>query len=286
MANIIVVEPNEQRRAGIYNALHTLPEVASCTAMDYARLFVPPTRREQVDLALLSAPQTREQLVEVLAAAQQKYWIKALVVLTETESLPYSVAGVSDVLRGNICKDAPVDVLLASVSLVLAGGYCFRPEQSLAQDDAPTVHKSGHNRRWYDNKRNNQAQIVASQELVRKTPSTVPTAAIIQTDDSPTDEDEPTKQDSWPVADLIRRHETKLLQLTPRQYEVLALMARGHPLKSISQMLDISLATSKTHTSAIYQRLAVNNRQAAVYAAVSRGATLGLYEHDSSTPAT
>ncbi|NYT36850.1 response regulator transcription factor [Allopusillimonas soli] len=69
--------------------------------------------------------------------------------------------------------------------------------------------------------------------------------------------------------------EHRLLGLTPRQYEVLVLLARGHPMKTIGRLLDISVATAKAHTETLYQRLGVHNRNAAVYTAVTRGATLG-----------
>lgn len=69
--------------------------------------------------------------------------------------------------------------------------------------------------------------------------------------------------------------EAKLLGLTPRQYEVLVLLAKGYPLKTVGKHLNISVATAKAHTETLYQRLDVHNRNAAVYTAVSRGATLG-----------
>ncbi len=69
--------------------------------------------------------------------------------------------------------------------------------------------------------------------------------------------------------------EAKLLGLTPRQYEVLVLLARGYPLKTVGKHLNISVATAKAHTETLYQRLDVHNRNAAVYTAVARGATLG-----------
>lgn len=73
----------------------------------------------------------------------------------------------------------------------------------------------------------------------------------------------------------INTDEAKLLGLTPRQYEVLVLLAKGYPLKTVGKHLNISVATAKAHTETLYQRLDVHNRNAAVYAAVSRGATLG-----------
>ena len=74
---------------------------------------------------------------------------------------------------------------------------------------------------------------------------------------------------------FIQQKECQLLGLTPRQYEVLVLLSQGHPLKTIAKLLNISVATTKTHTETLYQRLNVHNRNAAVYAAISKGATLG-----------
>jgi DNA-binding NarL/FixJ family response regulator len=69
--------------------------------------------------------------------------------------------------------------------------------------------------------------------------------------------------------------ESQMLGITPRQYEVLVLLARGYPLKTVGRYLNISVATAKAHTETLYQRLNVHSRNAAVYAAVSRGAKLG-----------
>lgn len=46
-------------------------------------------------------------------------------------------------------------------------------------------------------------------------------------------------------------------------------------MKTVGRYLNISVATAKAHTETLYQRLDVHNRNAAVYAAVSRGAKLG-----------
>src|SRR3546814_19901066 len=78
-----------------------------------------------------------------------------------------------------------------------------------------------------------------------------------------------------PYTTLFRSPESEMLGLTPRQYEVLVLLARGYPMKTVGRYLNISVATAKAHTETLYQRLDVHNRNAAVYAAVSRGAKLG-----------
>jgi DNA-binding NarL/FixJ family response regulator len=62
--------------------------------------------------------------------------------------------------------------------------------------------------------------------------------------------------------------EAEMLQITPRQYEVLVLLARGYPIKTVSRMLNISVATVKSHACTLYQRLKVRKGEA-VYAACS-----------------
>jgi DNA-binding NarL/FixJ family response regulator len=81
--------------------------------------------------------------------------------------------------------------------------------------------------------------------------------------------------DGVPPRDLITS-ESRILNLTSRQYEVLVLLAHGYPIKTISRELNISISTAKTHADTLYQRLSVHNSLAAVYEALTRGATLGL----------
>lgn len=69
-------------------------------------------------------------------------------------------------------------------------------------------------------------------------------------------------------------NEFELLGLTRRQYEVLVLLSRGHALKSVARILDISLGTTKAHTESVYQRLGAHNRNQAVYLARAKGASL------------
>src|SRR5690606_1933529 len=84
-----------------------------------------------------------------------------------------------------------------------------------------------------------------------------------------------TEQQALSKLSLQAHAESEMLGLTPRQYEVLVLLARGYPMKTVGRYLNISVATAKAHTETLYQRLDVHNRNAAVYAAVSRGAKLG-----------
>lgn len=58
--------------------------------------------------------------------------------------------------------------------------------------------------------------------------------------------------------------------LTPRQLDVLQLLARGLPNKLIARELDLSEATVKVHLLAIFRTLDVHNRTEAVIAAQKR----------------
>lgn len=60
-------------------------------------------------------------------------------------------------------------------------------------------------------------------------------------------------------------------QLTPRQTEILQLLAEGLPNKSISRQLGVSEDTVKTHLKSLFQEFAVHTRTACVSAARQRG---------------
>ena len=60
-------------------------------------------------------------------------------------------------------------------------------------------------------------------------------------------------------------------QLTPRQQEILRLLADGLPNKAISRQLGVAEDTVKTHLKALFQELEVHTRTACVSAARQRG---------------
>lgn len=66
-------------------------------------------------------------------------------------------------------------------------------------------------------------------------------------------------------------HRTPNSDLSPREREVLSLMARGKTNKEIANALGITEATVKCHVSVILLRLGVNDRTQAVLEALHRG---------------
>lgn len=280
MVTITVVEPNTLLRLGILNLLETLDCRVASQGIDYVQLFdgaKPHT--SGADLMLLSVPATYDHVRELVATAQQRFDPRRILLLSDTQEPSYPLSGLPSVLTGYVCKFASQDILKASIMLALAGGKCFpRPDTKHAVDTPgePSVNdKAAPRRRWYDHSGTDPCRLgddhvtdslPGPAPMIEGSPeghpalsgATVPGAASQQA-----------------LAPDVVKQEAALLHLTPRQYGVLALMAKGYPLKKISRELAISVATVKTHTEAVYQRLGVNNRTAAVYAATSRGATLG-----------
>jgi DNA-binding NarL/FixJ family response regulator len=77
-----------------------------------------------------------------------------------------------------------------------------------------------------------------------------------------------------PVATYASVSATPGIVLTPREREVLALLAEGLANKMIAPRLGISEHTVKTHVAAVYEKLHARNRAEAVVAAARQGLLL------------
>lgn len=80
---------------------------------------------------------------------------------------------------------------------------------------------------------------------------------------------------AFTAADLAgamrRRLQTPAVQLTPRENEVLQLLAAGASIAEVAAALYVSPSTAKTHVSKLYEKLSASNRTQAVMAAVRHG---------------
>lgn len=231
MPIIIVIEPHSLLRLGILQLLSTIATDVRLEEGDYTHLAEVPEPSRHCDLLLLSIP-SLEDVHELSVSVDRAYAPKAMLLLSETSAMPDSAKGLPSSVAGYVPKNAPPEVLQASVHLILAGGTCF-PLRANAQQTS--------------------AAMLPIYEPVKWPPPAEISSKIAPEANS----------------------ECQMLGLTPRQYEVLVLLARGYPMKTVGRYLNISVATAKAHTETLYQRLDVHNRNAAVYAAVSRGATLG-----------
>jgi len=83
------------------------------------------------------------------------------------------------------------------------------------------------------------------------------------------------------LAEAMKRRMTPTgPQLSPREKEVLALLADGLGVAAISRRLYISESTAKTHISKLYEKLGAANRAQAIMSALR----LGLIRQDGPQP--
>jgi DNA-binding NarL/FixJ family response regulator len=73
------------------------------------------------------------------------------------------------------------------------------------------------------------------------------------------------------LADAIKDEAVRIGLLTPREQEVLNLLARGQSVAQISSSLFISESTTKTHVAKIYSKLGAANRAQALMTALDLG---------------
>jgi DNA-binding NarL/FixJ family response regulator len=71
----------------------------------------------------------------------------------------------------------------------------------------------------------------------------------------------------------IQKPASDIEKLTPREQEVLGLLARGYLYKEISDSLQISINTLRNHLRAIYEKLHVHSRTEATVKFLSRRTT-------------
>ncbi len=260
MTVVVVIEPDTQRLQGILQLLAREEPSFALSGTDYASLYdAVPADVNNPDLALLCV-HSYEDVFELTHATQRIYVPKRMLLLSSTTSVPHSLPRLRPILAGYVHDSAPSDLLLASIRLVMAGGECFPlppsrtgngpvyPVSVMPQALMPGLDPHGDKRAVYPDAR-----------LPERT------ARVGHKDGPETD---------------VAATEAEMLRITPRQYEVLVLLARGYPIKTVSRYLNISVSTAKAHTETLYQRLDVNNRSEAVYAAFARGATLGWDQQD------
>lgn len=260
MHTVVIVEPHPLFRLGLRQLLSDVHSEITIEGYDYASLKATVDQPGRCDLLLLSL-QSAADTAELASDAVKRFAPDRILLLADEEDLPESTRDLPPCVAGSVSRSAAPEVLQASVKLVLAGGSCFPAHLTR-------------------NRTNAQAAAPASSQLPPRWPSPATSGesgvSPAARGNKPVDRlfDDPDFGPPLKPGSTAHR-ESQLLGLTPRQYEVLLLLARGYPMKKVGRALNISVATAKAHTETLYQRLDVHNRNAAVYAAVSRGATLG-----------
>ena len=69
----------------------------------------------------------------------------------------------------------------------------------------------------------------------------------------------------------IRKPVSEVEKLTPREQEVLSLLAKGYFYKEIADQLGVTINTLRNHLRAIYEKLHVHSRTEATVKFIGRG---------------
>lgn len=263
MSHIVVIEPHTLLRLGLLDLLSRSSTINRLEGFDLSRLNQDAALPGGCDLAILSV-NIPEDIGARLPAVERIFSPRHVLLLADSPGAIPGHEQLPDIIAGYVSKHATPEVLEASIRVVLAGGTCFPPRNGRPATDG------------------------AARPAVTHVPAS-PLRSVANASAALTSPSMP----KWPPAcndqatsRLVSRmpampemenanEECEMLGLTRRQYEVLVLLARGYPMKTVGRYLNISVATAKAHTETLYQRLDVHNRNAAVFAAVSRGATLG-----------
>ncbi|UDM52264.1 response regulator transcription factor [Cupriavidus sp. MP-37] len=252
MATILLIEPHPLLRLGLRHLLAQAHLQGDLLDIDPLAPVDSDLWLNDADLMVYGLPADHASGWSMLEQLCQRLRPQRVLVLSEQALPALPEAGLPEPVRGCVPKHCSADALDAAVRLVLAGGECF-PASS---QPLPGRHAG------METAAPGDARVVALRPAV---------------DDAGHDSAAPVAQRHF--AAHATAYETPsagahLLNITERQYEVLALLARGYPIKTVSRMLNISIATAKTHACTLYQRLHVRNKGEAVYVALQKGATL------------
>jgi DNA-binding NarL/FixJ family response regulator len=241
MSKMVLIEAHPLLRLGLRQILGKVEGVWEIVGLDLANLDGAAEQNCGAELLIFGLPIETETGWQALADVRRVLAPKRILLLVDTMPMQALSRLPEGSIHGCLMKTASIEVLEAAIRLVMAGGQCF-PSGQLAH--APTM---------------------ADTHVATSTVQT-PAHAILAHGD--------VDQGGSPKMAMPVTAGAQLLKITPRQYEVLVLLSRGYPIKTVSRMLNISVATAKTHACTLYQRLQVKNKGEAVYTALQRGATL------------
>jgi DNA-binding NarL/FixJ family response regulator len=251
MSKMVLVEAHPLLRLGLRQILGKVEGVWEIVGLDLANLGEAAEQNRSAELLIFGMAIETEAGWQALAEVRRVLAPKRILLLVDsmpTQALSRLPEGS---IHGCLMKTASIEVLEAAIRLVMAGGQCFPSGQmgQLMNDGAamPMGSMSNGNGHNHANGMTNGSMSVPLNDMEGVT----------------------TGKMAMPVT-----AGAQLLKITPRQYEVLVLLSRGYPIKTVSRMLNISVATAKTHACTLYQRLQVKNKGEAVYTALQRGATL------------
>jgi DNA-binding NarL/FixJ family response regulator len=243
MSKMVLIEAHPLLRLGLRQILGKVEGVWEIVGLDLANLDEAAEQNRGAELLIFGLPIETETGWQALADVRRVLGPKRILLLVDNMPMQALSRLPEGSIHGCLMKTASIEVLEAAIRLVMAGGQCF-PSGQMAQGAT-------------------MADTAATAMAQHSSPAS---AAMLMAGDG---DHVVSQKMAMPIT-----AGAQLLKITPRQYEVLVLLSRGYPIKTVSRMLNISVATAKTHACTLYQRLQVKNKGEAVYTALQRGATL------------
>lgn len=241
MSKMVLIEAHPLLRLGLRQILGKVDGVWEIVGLDLANLAEAAEQNRAAELLIFGLPIETDAGWQALAEVRRVLAPKRILLLVDAMPLQALSRLPEGSIHGCLMKTASIEVLEAAIRLVMAGGQCF-PSGQLG-------HTNG----------------TATGAVAALGQVSGPTCPLPMND---------AESVALPKMTMPVTAGAQLLKITPRQYEVLVLLSRGYPIKTVSRMLNISVATAKTHACTLYQRLQVKNKGEAVYTALQRGATL------------
>lgn len=284
MTTIVLIEAHPLMRLGLHQMLSRAETSWDIVALDPHDIVSYDAKGKPVTMALLGLPSGSEGVWPLVQEIQDRLRPEHTLLLAD-DCPPRQFPAKDSVGRvfGCIQKTVSFEGLDAAIRLGLAGGECFPKVTYQGNFEADATAAA---RAFTSTASSRKPELSPVSEHLYRGYRNVNTPADANTYNTavrqPVFSMESNKQraESDLVAEFTERDRfemlkgARLLDITPRQYEVLLLLARGYPLKTVSRILNISTATAKAHASTLYQRLHVNSKGEAVFAARQRGAQL------------
>ena len=241
MTQIVIIEPHPLLRLGLAGLMTSLTSADRITTQGYNELYQSTPNSSSADLALLSAP-PEERIQLLIQATRRAHAPKRLILMSEPMSPPAAWTNLPAIVVDYLSTNSSADSILAAV-------YAQLPPKSNVRPPFPCE--------------NDGQQRLSAVTARHSTDHNTHYSSTSQSSITPY---------------KVEVSEAKMLGLSARQYQVLVLLAQGYPIKLICRELNISMATTKGHLEALYQRLGVHNRNEAVFVAMAQGATLKMNE--------
>ena len=247
LLRVVLVDDQALVRAGFAMVIDSQTDMSVAGQAGDGIAGLDTVRQVQPDVVLMDVRMPRldgiDATEQILALADEGHIrTPKIIVLTTFDDDEYALRALRAGASGFLLKDTLPEVLLDSIRTVVDGGAVIAPSTTRRLLDSEILPHLG-----------------AGQDASPTATSADPTQS-------------PTSAQNLPAQNLLDADEVRRLEsLTPREREVLTLIARGLSNTEIGERLFLAQPTVKTHVGRILMKLEVRDRVQAVVLAYEAG---------------